>query len=661
LCARAQFTRFDRSVSAIPRHHLQEQDVRTTPLLLAALNAAAPSLLVAQQPRLNLDSLRRAVVTIHALDADGSSIASGTGFFVFYNGAEGLVVTAAHVLEGASGCSIELTNGETRRCSPTASDTAKDVMMLLVPGLAPATLKWGFSDRAQDGDDITVISNPLGELPGTVSKGIISASRIVNGTKLLQISAPISHGSSGAPVLNAQGQVIGIVRSTIESGQALNFATATDIVRNMQMDHAAIAEARGMMQGGVAASHAVSVPSSASSAGSDARAVTVGQTVTGALSERDELYSDNTYYQRWQFRTTPGQDVTIDLSSTDFRPALILHGLDTSVVNIAGGPACGARISLTFPGTGPYEILVNTSAMPVRQTGRFSLSLSNGIKPVTHLTGHCPPGGNGAVHAIAVGQTVNGQLTSTDDLLTDTTYYQRWRFSAPPGQDVTVDLASPDFDPELLLYGLDSTLVNDDGGPGCASRIVLTPTTSGPYVVLVNTTSRPPRQTGSFTLSISSGRKPVDPPGTRDCQAPGGAAASGGGGHEISEVHERHSIAIGQSVSGQITSNDEEWVDSTYIERWTVNGRAGQTVTIDLTSTDFDAYLIVDGPGIATDHNSDDNSGGKCNARLVVTFTDNAPYEIDVNTQGRKKATGAFVLSVTSGAKPKSDTPCHPS
>lgn len=633
--------------------------MRTRPLLLAAACAATPALLAAQQPRLNLDSLRRAVVTIHALDSDGSKLASGTGFFVFYSGAEGLVVTAAHVLEGASGCAIELTNGETRRCSPTASDTAKDVMMLLVPGSPPGTLKWGWSDRAQDGDEITVISNPLGELPGTVSKGIISASRIVGGTKLLQISAPISHGSSGAPVLNAQGQVIGIVRSTIESGQSLNFATATDIVRNLQMDRAAIAEARSMMQGGPVAARPSAV-AAAPATGSDARTISVGQTVTGTLTDRDPLYGDSTYYQRWQFRTTPGQDLTIDLSSTDFRPALILHGLDTSVVNLNGGPGCGARISLNFPGAGPYEILVNTSSTPVRQTGRFSLALSSGIKPVTRHTGRCPPGGNGSVHAIAVGQTVNGELTDNDDLYADTTYYQRWRFTATPGQDVTIDLSSSDFDPELLLYGLDTLVVNDDGGPGCASRVVLTPPTSGPYVMLVNTTNTPHRQTGRFTLSITPGRKPVDPPGTRDCQAPGGVA-SGEQRRVTSEVRGNRTIAVGQSVSGQITTSDEMWVDSTYIERWIVNGQAGQTVTIDLMSADFDAYMMVKGPGVPTDHDSDDDSGGKCNARLVVTFTDNAPYEIDVNTQGRKYATGAFVLTVTSGAKPKSDTPCHPS
>jgi hypothetical protein len=254
---------------------------------------------------------------------------------------------------------------------------------------------------------------------------------------------------------------------------------------------------------------------------------------------------------------------------------------------------------------------------------------------------------------------VSGELTNSDDLYADTTLYQRWRFTAQPGQDLTVDLSSSDFDPELLFYGLDTVIVNDDGGPGCASRVAFTAPTSGPYVMLVNTTNNPHRQTGRFTLSVTQGKKPVDPPDTRDCQTRNGGASSSSG-QTAPEVGASHGIAIGQSVSGRVSSSDEMWVDSTYIQRWKVNGQPGQTVTIDLQSSDFDAYMMVKGPGVPSDHDSDDDSGGKCNARLVVTFTQAAPYEIDVNTQGRKYATGAFVLSVTSGAKPKSDTPCHP-
>src|SRR6267378_2191246 len=212
---------------------------------LAALGLFAIPI-ASQQPRpagIDIPTARKAVVTIQALDASGQLMASGTGFFV----TEGYVITAAHVLEGAAGCRIELTDGQRQRCSVAASDSVKDVTMLMVSGAPPSTLRWGSSEAAKDGDDVTVISNPLGELPGTISRGIVSASRVVNGTKLLLISAAISHGSSGAPVLNARGQVIGIVRSTIERGQALNFATATDAVRNLNNDQVAVAEGAGLL------------------------------------------------------------------------------------------------------------------------------------------------------------------------------------------------------------------------------------------------------------------------------------------------------------------------------------------------------------------------------------------------------------------------------
>lgn len=89
--------------------------------------------------------------------------------------------------------------------------------------------------------------------------------------------------------------------------------------------------------------------------------------------------------------------------------------------------------------------------------------------------------------------------------------------SARPGQDVTIDLSSADFDPVLIVRGTaDSSIVNDDGGPGCASRVVFTAPSSAPDTIIVNTTAKPLRQTGRYTLTVSSGRKPVDPIGTED-------------------------------------------------------------------------------------------------------------------------------------------------
>src|SRR6267142_1494974 len=248
---------------------------------LAALGLFAIPV-ASQQPRpagIDIPTARKAVVTIQALDASGQLMASGTGFFV----TEGYVITAAHVLEGAAGCRIELTDGQRQRCSVAASDSVKD------------------------GDDVTVISNPLGQLPGTVSRGIVSASRVVNGTKLLQISAAISHGSSGAPVLNMRGQVIGIVRSTIEAGQSLNFATATDAIRNLNNDQVAVAEGQTLLTPKYVINNA-NTPGERTNTSSFAGIpqISMGQTINGALSSSDSLYPDTTYFKFYQFTTTAG-------------------------------------------------------------------------------------------------------------------------------------------------------------------------------------------------------------------------------------------------------------------------------------------------------------------------------------------------------------------
>jgi hypothetical protein len=81
------------------------------------------------------------------------------------------------------------------------------------------------------GDAVIVISNPEG-LEATITNGLISAIRELRGASLFQISAPISAGSSGGPVFNDQGEVIAVVRSTLESGQNLNFAIpANEVAR----------------------------------------------------------------------------------------------------------------------------------------------------------------------------------------------------------------------------------------------------------------------------------------------------------------------------------------------------------------------------------------------------------------------------------------------
>jgi len=106
-----------------------------------------------------------------------------------------------------------------------ASDKARDLAVIKIHGKNLRALSIGDSDQVQIGEDVVAIGNPLG-LELTVSNGILSGVRTdeQRGCKFLQVTAPISHGSSGGPLFNMAGEVIGITSMYLEGGENLNFA-----------------------------------------------------------------------------------------------------------------------------------------------------------------------------------------------------------------------------------------------------------------------------------------------------------------------------------------------------------------------------------------------------------------------------------------------------
>jgi S1-C subfamily serine protease len=167
-----------------------------------------------------LDENRLSIAVIVA--GGNTSLRLGTGFFV---GSTGLLLTNFHVVEGMElvGVKIPGSNDVLWAKKATGFDLENDLVVLEVQTEGEKPLILGDSDRAQVGEPIVVIGNPEG-LEQTVSNGLLSGIRDVDGRKLFQISAPISEGSSGSPVFNARGEVIGVVASTLQSGQDLNFA-----------------------------------------------------------------------------------------------------------------------------------------------------------------------------------------------------------------------------------------------------------------------------------------------------------------------------------------------------------------------------------------------------------------------------------------------------
>ena len=158
----------------------------------------------------------------------------------------GHILTCAHVIEDAQTIAVRLRNGESYEAAVVAADEESDVAIIKIDPtseLTPAV--FGSSDDLQVGDSVVAIGNPLGELGGSVTEGIISAMdrevTIQNkGTfTVLQTSAAINSGNSGGGLFNRQGELIGMVNAKASEvgveglGFALPIDEITDIIEDL--------------------------------------------------------------------------------------------------------------------------------------------------------------------------------------------------------------------------------------------------------------------------------------------------------------------------------------------------------------------------------------------------------------------------------------------
>ena len=163
-------------------------------------------------------------------DANGQPLSLGSGFFV----RDGEIASNLHVVEGAGSGYAKLVGRKAKYEieGVTAVDPARDLVVLRVSGESASVLTLGNSDTVQVGEPVYAVGNPQG-LEGTFSQGIVSSIREVGTDELLQITAPISPGSSGGPVLNGNGRVIGVSVATFEGGQNLNFAIPSNYLETL--------------------------------------------------------------------------------------------------------------------------------------------------------------------------------------------------------------------------------------------------------------------------------------------------------------------------------------------------------------------------------------------------------------------------------------------
>lgn len=161
------------------------------------------------------------VVLVIMTNGSTDEIIYGSGFFVKPD----VVATNFHVIEKANKGYVRIVGGETKYevIGVVALDRSNDLALLKLRGITGKPLPVAQDAAVAVGDSVFAVGNPKG-LEGTFSQGIISSIRRDKQASVLQITAAISSGSSGGPVLDVAGRVIGVAVGAIEGGESLNFA-----------------------------------------------------------------------------------------------------------------------------------------------------------------------------------------------------------------------------------------------------------------------------------------------------------------------------------------------------------------------------------------------------------------------------------------------------
>src|SRR6188474_2650249 len=205
--------------------------MKLAPLLLALLLAAQIRASQDILPEL-VRRIKPSAVAIETFDSRGEKLSRGSGFFVEVD----RIVTNRHVLEGAYRAEVHSSTGAVFPVKGVlAIDAEGDLALLKIDAPTPPVRALPLDKTSpQEGESVVVIGNPLG-LEGSVTNGIVSAVRdIPTFGRIIQITAPISSGSSGSPVVNMQGQVIGIATLQITGGQSVNFAIPSERISQLQ-------------------------------------------------------------------------------------------------------------------------------------------------------------------------------------------------------------------------------------------------------------------------------------------------------------------------------------------------------------------------------------------------------------------------------------------
>ncbi|NJO41471.1 MAG: trypsin-like serine protease [Cyanobacteria bacterium CRU_2_1] len=425
------------------------------------------------------ESASPAVVSITA----GNS--TGSGSIVT---SDGLVLTNAHVVSGSETVTVILPDGTEYQGDVIGYGDGIDLAAVQIRGGGNfPTIPLADPDSVRVGQPVFAIGNPFGRFQGTLTTGIVS--RIDREQGLIQTDAAINPGNSGGPLLNDDGELIG-VNTAIFSPRDPATGPAGNIGIGFAITVGQVEPFLVAVQDGQAPQ--VAQEQTSPLVAEDNQSVpqlALNSPVQDQLdSSSNVLPSDNSYFNAYTFEGQAGQQVVIEMASNDFSPYLILLAPNGTALAQDGNDGIDStQLAVTLPENGTYIVIANSFAPG--ETGNYRLQLAS--------SGSTPE------QAAQIILQEQGNLGPGSSTLQDGSLYQIHTFEGRAGQTVTISLESNDFDTYLILLGPTDQVVgeNDDAGSGTLnSAITITLPVDGVYRIIAN--SYDASGQGRYTLVV---------------------------------------------------------------------------------------------------------------------------------------------------------------
>lgn len=342
----------------------------------------------------------------------------------------------------------------------------------------------------------------------------------------------------------------------------------------------------------------------------EARAIRIGDTVRGELTEQDGRSANGVYADAYRFTGREGQRVRIDMTSSRFDTYLELFDDNQSslATDDDGGPeGTNSRLVFTLPKDGSYVIEARAFS---ESTGEYRLV-------ITEVAPDAPP------QPLAFGRTLQGEIDENDSRDADDRGYDAFVFEGVEGQRVRAIMRSGDFDTYLQIGNAEGEFTalarDDDGlGEGTDSRLTFTVPADGRYVLRASPLGSDGE--GLYSLELQD-RGPQPKPG---------------------------SLLVGTTARGTLTETDATAEDNSFYDAYRVHLKEGEELVIKMVSNDVDSFLVI---GHVQDDDtiealaSDDDGLSDTHAKLSWKAPEDGVYEIRAGTFAQAQ-TGAYALIV---------------